>query len=98
MQDRVRPFPASIAANVLRRENVSMSKRESAEKRQNLLDKINKTYIIIAVKQPNAMTKPVSRNGSKREGDGVSPLFTPQNSHFGAVRDERNGSSPLQDG
>jgi hypothetical protein len=91
------PFPALVAVNVLQPENVSLLRRENAEKRQNLLDKINKTDIIIAVKQPNAMTKPVSRNGSKREGDGASPLFTPQNSHFGAVCDEQNGSSPLSD-
>ena len=98
MRDRMRPFPVSIAESALRRENASLLRRENAEKRRITLDKINKTDIIIAVKQLNAMTKPVSRNGSKREGDGASPLFTPQNSHFGAVRDERNGSSPLQDG
>ena len=92
------PFPALVAVNVLQPENVSLLRRENAEKRRITLDKTNKTDIIIAVKQLNAMTKPVSRNGSKREGDGASPLFTPQNSHFGAVRDERNGSSPLQDG
>ena len=74
-----------------------MLRRENAEKSLKTLDKNDKTDIIIAVKQPNAMTKPVSRNGSKREGDGVSPLFTPQNSHFGAVCDEQNGSSPLSD-
>ena len=67
-----------------------MLRRENAEKRRITLDKINKTDIIIAVKQLNAMTKPVSRNGSKREGDGASPLFTPQNSHFGAVCDEQD--------
>ena len=75
-----------------------MLRRENAEKRRITLDKINKTDIIIAVKQLNAMTKPVSRNGSKREGDGVSPLFTPQNSHFGAACEEQDGSFPLQNG
>ena len=68
-----------------------MSRRENAEKRRILLDKSHKKDIIIAVKESKAMTKPVLRNGSKREGDGESPLFTPQISHFGAVCDEQNG-------
>ena len=59
MLGRMRPFPVSIAESALRRENASLLRRENAEKRRITLDKTNKTDIIIAVKQLNAMTKPV---------------------------------------
>lgn len=97
MRDRMRLFPVSTAENALRQGSASMSRRENAEKRRIPLDKFHKKDIIIAVKEPKAMTKPVSRNGSEREGDGASPLFTPQNSHFGAACEEQDGLSPLSD-
>jgi hypothetical protein len=57
--DRMHPFPALAAVNVLQPESAFLLRRESAEKRRNLLDKFHKKDIIIAVKQPKAKTKPV---------------------------------------
>ena len=43
------------------------------------------------------MKKSAFRNGPKREGDGGSPLPPPGGSPFGAVREKRDGPSPLPD-
>ena len=63
------------------------------------VDKSGKRNIIkVSVQKIKAMRKPVLQFVPSERGVGASPLFITQDSHFRAVRDERNGSSPLLDG
>jgi len=44
------------------------------------------------------MKKSALQTSLKREGNGASPRQPVRSSRFGAVREERNVSSPLPDG
>src|SRR5699024_4139658 len=62
------------------------------------LDKSPQRRIIEPINSKRDDRASPAKPAFKRGGGGSSPQPTPHGSHSGAVRDERNGSSPLQDG